>query len=127
MIQTFLEKGVENLDITQVAFDNGAYNAVANHAYYAAFQAAIAALAREGLKKKGHPHDWVQAQFSGVLIQRRKLYPASLRSHLSDMVKVRDDADYSERMISKAKATTQLKQATEFVRIIEWSIDKNDP
>jgi uncharacterized protein (UPF0332 family) len=119
MIQTFLEKAVENLDIAQVAFDNGAYNAVANRAYYAAFQSAIAALAREGITHEDNPHSWVQAQFSGILIQRRKLFSSLLKSHLLDMQRMRDDADYSTQMISKSKARTQLRQATEFVSSIQ--------
>jgi uncharacterized protein (UPF0332 family) len=99
---------------------NGAYNAVANRAYYAAFQAAIAALAKEGLKKKGHPHDWVQAQFASMLIRQRKLYSSSMRSYLSDMILIRDDADYSDVMISKSRAQSQLQKATEII----WAIQK---
>ncbi len=53
MIQEFLQKAEENLRIARVAFDQAAYNASVNRSYYASFQAAIAALAAEGLKKKG--------------------------------------------------------------------------
>jgi uncharacterized protein (UPF0332 family) len=111
----FLQKAQENLDIAHDAFEKGSYNASANRAYYASFQAAIAALAAEGIKKKGNPHDWVQAQFSGVLIRQRKLYSSSMRSYLIDMLEIRESADYSERMISKADAKSQVKKATEFV------------
>lgn len=118
MIQEFLQKADENLRIARVAFDHAAYNASVNRSYYASFQAAISALAAEGLKKKGHPHDWVQAQFSGVLIRQRKIYSSALKSHLVDMLEQRENADYSEMMISKADARLQLKQATEFVTSI---------
>lgn len=118
MVQEFLQKAEENLRITRLAFENGAYNASANRAYYASFHAAVAALAAEGLKKKGHPHDWVQAQFSGLLIRQRKLYPSAMKSYLVDMLEQREDADYSETMISKANARLQLKQATEFVTAV---------
>ncbi len=118
MIQEFLQKAEENLRIARVAFDQTAYNASVNRSYYASFQAAISALAAEGLKKKGHPHDWVQAQFSGVLIRQRKIYSSALKSYLVDMLEQRENADYSEMMISKADARLQLKQATEFVTSI---------
>ena len=118
MIQEFLQKAEENLHIARVAFDQTAYNASVNRSYYASFQAAVAALATEGLKKKGHPHDWVQAQFSGVLIRQRKIYSSALKSYLVDMLEQRENADYSEMMISKADARLQLKQATEFVTSI---------
>jgi uncharacterized protein (UPF0332 family) len=118
MIQEFLQKAEENLHIARVAFDQTAYNASVNRSYYASFQAAISALAAEGLKKKGHPHDWVQAQFSGVLIRQRKIYSSALKSYLVDMLEQRENADYSEMMISKADARLQLKQATEFVTSI---------
>jgi hypothetical protein len=75
-------------------------------------------LAKEGLKKKGHPHDWVQAQFAGVLVRQRKIYSASLRSYLPDMLLVRDIADYSEVMVSKSDARLQLAMATEFATTI---------
>jgi uncharacterized protein (UPF0332 family) len=126
MMQEFLQKAQENLDDARVAFEQGRYNAVANRAYYASFQAAISALAAEGLKKKGHPHDWVQAQFSGVLIRQRKLYSSALKSHLVDMLKVRERADYTESMISKSQALIQLKQATEMVASIVERIQAHD-
>jgi uncharacterized protein (UPF0332 family) len=115
MTQQFLSKAQENLDDARMAFEHSRYNAVANRAYYAAFQAAIAALAKEGLTKKGHPHDWVQAQFAGVLIKRRKLYSSAMRSYLADMMILRETADYTETMISKTDARLQLKQATDII------------
>ena len=118
MIQEFLQKAEENLHIAHVAFDQAAYNASVNRSYYASFQAAISALADEGLKKKGHPHDWVQAQFSGVLIRQRKLYSSAMKSYLADMMILRENADYTETMISQNQAYKQLSQASELVTSI---------
>jgi uncharacterized protein (UPF0332 family) len=49
LIQEFLTKARENLQAAEQAFSEGLYNASANRAYYAAFQAAIAALAAENV------------------------------------------------------------------------------
>lgn len=78
----FAEKAWENLASAQSELVNNRFNACANRCYYACFQAAIVALIREGIPPRGTGgwgHDYVQAQFAGQLIRRRKLYPASLR------------------------------------------------
>jgi uncharacterized protein (UPF0332 family) len=49
MIQEFFSKAKENLTAATLLFENGLYNASANRAYYAAFQATLAALARIGI------------------------------------------------------------------------------
>lgn len=117
MLQEFLAKAEENLDIAIVALERERYNAATNRAYYAAFQAAVAALAAENVKPQGHriPHDWLQAQFSGILIHRRKLYPAHFASYLPKMQELRDTADYKDISINKSAATAQIKKAHEFV------------
>ena len=117
--QTFLSKAQENLQAAQSLFDHKLYNASANRAYYAAFQAAVAALLAESLitpERLGH--DIVQARFVGDLINRRKKYPASLRSSLADMRVVREDADYSVKLISEKKSKEQLRLSKEFVEQI---------
>ncbi len=117
MILEFLTKAEENLDIANVALERGKYNAAANRAYYASFQATVAALAAEGIKHSGHriPHEWLQAQFSGILITRRKRYPSHFASYLPKMQDLRDDADYKTLLVSKNDATQQVKKANEFV------------
>jgi uncharacterized protein (UPF0332 family) len=124
MIQEFLTKAHENLDVAKLTLEYVAYNASANRSYYASFQAAIAALADAGIKKQGYkiPHDWVQSQFSGVLVQQRKLYAGSMKSYLMDMQALRDDADYSADTISKINAERQFKKANEFVQSITQRI-----
>lgn len=48
----FLKKAQDNLALVKYCFENGYYDASANRAYYAAFQAAIAALAAQGITKE---------------------------------------------------------------------------
>jgi uncharacterized protein (UPF0332 family) len=82
----FLQKAEESLEAAESEFVNRRYNSCANRCYYACFQAAIYALAQAGIRPSGAPgrwrHEFVQAQFNGALINRRKLYPPSLRTTL---------------------------------------------
>ena len=114
----FLAKAEENLAAAQVCFENGLYNACANRAYYSALQAAIAALAHRGIRRDRIDHGRVQADFSGELIKRRKIYPAKLKSYLSDMQFVRDKADYTDKSISMKIAERMLAKLKELVGLV---------
>jgi uncharacterized protein (UPF0332 family) len=137
LIPEFLAKAQENLQDAERALEEGRYNASANRAYYAAFQAAIAALTQENIIHEKNPHSWVQAQFSERLIKARKYYPAKLASHLLerlikarkyypaklashllDMQKVRDKADYKPIMTNQQTAKKQIQQSREFLSYI---------
>lgn len=118
MIPEFLAKAQENLQDAERALEEGRYNASANRAYYAAFQAAIAALAQENIIHEKNPHSWVQAQFSERLIKARKYYPQKLASHLLDMQRIRDNADYKPMMTSKKTAKEQIHLSKEFLSFI---------
>ncbi len=114
MKQEFLAKAKENLTVAKWSHENGHYNASANRAYYAAFQAAIAALVHTGIITTSRiSHSATQSLFATELIRRRKVYPSHLKSYLMDLQRVRDDADYEYRSVSKKKALTQFKQAFE--------------
>jgi uncharacterized protein (UPF0332 family) len=126
MIAEFLFKAQENLAVAQNALEQKHFNAATNRAYYAAFQAAIAALAEEGIKHPKNPHSWVQAQFSGVLVTRRKRYPSKLTSYLLSMQSLRDKADYEAEYIGKASATMQVRQSLEFVSTISERLKNNE-
>src|SRR5882724_10006373 len=68
-ITIYLAKATESLLTAESEFANGRYNSGANRCYYACFQAAIAALLREGIRPRGQwSHAFVQAQLVGVLI-----------------------------------------------------------
>ena len=97
----FLDKALENTKAAQLCFDNHLYNACVNRAYYAMYQAAIAALAAVGVKPISDTigHDWVQANFSRELINRRKLY-AGFKNYLADVQISRNKADYAPDSVS---------------------------
>ena len=118
MATEFFHKAEDNLNVARLCFDNGYYDACANRAYYAALQAAVAALEDKGIKRERIDHKWVQAEFSGKLIHSRKIYPIKLKAYLPDMQSVRNDADYSDEGVSKKDADRQLRKSEEFLKLI---------
>jgi len=115
MKNEFLAKAKENLAAAKICSENGFYNACANRAYYSALQAAVVALAHKGIRRDRIDHARVQADFSGELIKRRKIYPARLKSYLSDMQFIRDKADYTDKSISRKIAERMLSKLEELV------------
>ncbi len=82
-------------------------------------QAATAALAHKGIRRDKINHGQVQADFSGELIKRRKIYPAKFRSYLYDMQLVRNKADYSADNISRKRAGRWLARIKELIGLIK--------
>jgi HEPN domain-containing protein len=70
----WMEKAGESLAGAASEFINGRYNSCANRCHYAAFQAVVQALSDAGIRPPGSDeywgHDFVQAQFTGQLINR---------------------------------------------------------
>jgi len=118
----FLTKAKENLTAAQLCFENGLYNACANRTYYAAMQAAIAALAHKGIRRDKIDHAQVRADFSGELIKRRKIYPSKLKSMLYEMQIARNQADYSSEPVSRKIASRRLAKLQEMFGYIEKEI-----
>ena len=116
----FRLKADENLAAAQSEHANRRYNSCANRAYYACFHAAVAALAAAGVRPLGQwGHDFVAARFVGDLINRRKRYPAELRTDLVRLRNLREIADYRLDFVSETQATRALRRATAFVGAIE--------
>ncbi|MBI3361401.1 MAG: HEPN domain-containing protein [Chloroflexi bacterium] len=111
-------RGAES-ELAQARFDN-----TANRAYYACFQAAVAALITAGMPVQTEAgglisHQAVHSGFSGLLIHRRKLYPSHLRSVLQDLLRDRILADYRPAPISSTRVARVLRQCQVFVSEIE--------
>jgi uncharacterized protein (UPF0332 family) len=122
--QVFLVKARESLDAAESEFANGRFNTCANRCYYACFQAAVAALARFGISPSGGQraewgHAFVQSQFVTQLIDRRKLYPSSLRDILSRTITLRRVADYTIDSVSRTQAERALRRAQTFVQVVQ--------
>ena len=119
-IQAWLTKAQENLASAAGELVNGRYNACANRAYYACFQAAIAALLRAAMRpaRAEWGHDYVQSQFAGDLVSRRKQYPSALRDILPRLFDIRRRADYEPAQVSAAQADRAVRRARDFVTAI---------
>ena len=115
----FLAKARESLAGASSEIESGRYNNAVNRAYYACFQAAIAALDLAGVRPSGGKqawgHDFVQAQFSGLLVNRRKVYPTTLRGTLNDLMDLRHEADYRPGNITETQAARAVVRARAFV------------
>ena len=119
--QIFLTKAEESLAGAESELANGRYNNVANRCYYACFQAAIVALLHAGITPDGPQwsHTFVQGQFVGQLINRRKLYPAELRQTPTRLYELRQTADYTIEPITQTQATRAVRRARTFVAAIQ--------
>src|ERR671914_2229640 len=115
----YLTKAIESLLTAESEFANGRYNSCANRSYYACFQAAIAAILNEGIRPAGQwNHQFVQAQFVGVLINKRKRYESELRRVLADNQSLRDKADYRPEFVTAIQASRALRRTRLFVTAI---------
>src|ERR671925_1922796 len=118
-ITIYLVKATESLQTAESEFVNGRYNSCANRCYYACFQAAIAALLREGIRPRGQwNHEFVQAQFVGALINQRHLYDTQLRRVLAENQNVREKADYRPELVNATQASRALRRTRTFVAAV---------
>ncbi len=127
MKEIFLQKAKENFAVAEWSYANGHCNASASRAYYATFQATVAALAHFGLLQPSNErveHQAIQRTFVSLLIHQRKVFPAYLKSYLPSLQEVRDTADYKLNTVSKRLALRQLQQAREFLDRILQEIEK---
>ena len=124
--QIYIAKALESLASAQADFVAARYNSCANRAYYACFQAAVAALLGANIRpanpRGAWSHEFVQSQFNGLLINRRKLYPVSLRRALRDTIEVREKADYTISVVSARVANRVLGHAQAFVQAIQENV-----
>jgi uncharacterized protein (UPF0332 family) len=116
----FLAKAYECLGGAQSELINGRFNNCANRCYYACFQAAIAALLGAAIQPRGAQwgHDFVQAEFNGQLINRRKLYPVSLRNTLEQNYRLRETADYRSDHVDEVRAARAVRRTEDFVEAV---------
>ena len=126
MVETdgiLLVKAVASLAGAESERAAGRFDNAANRCYYACYQAAVAALRRAGVRPPGGAggqwsHPAVQAQFVGLLINRRKLYPGELRDVLAHGFALRQTADYEDRFVTEIQVARGLRQARRFVAAV---------
>ncbi len=120
----YLAKAEESLAGAESEFAMGRYNNCANRCYYACFQAAIHALLLAGARPPGGAeaewsHVFVQAQFAGELIRRRKIYPANLRDTLTRALVLRQIGDYRGELVGQTQMERGLHRARDFIANIQ--------
>jgi uncharacterized protein (UPF0332 family) len=119
----YLAKAQQNLAAAELALQASLYDASGSRAYYAAFQAAVAALWAEGIRPPREQdrtlsHQRVQNEWSGRLVYRRKLYPAALRDILRELRQLRIDADYHVSPITERRARRAVLEARQVVAAV---------
>ena len=116
----YFGKARESLAGAESEYANGRFNNVANRAYYAAFQAAIAALLFESIRAADEhwSHTFVQSEFAGKLIHRRRRYHSSSQDALARLETLRLQADYRGDTISRTEAGRGLRRSRDFVEAI---------
>jgi uncharacterized protein (UPF0332 family) len=121
-VEVYLAKALESLEGTESELANRRYNNCANRCYYASFQAAVAALLAAGIQARSSKGHWryqtVQSQFAEHLVNRRRHFPASLRTVLAANMKLRQEADYETDRISEVQAHRAVRRSREFVNTI---------
>ncbi len=122
LTNTFINKALQNIKAAEVCFENALYDASTNRAYYAAFQAAVAVLAKAGISDPKNEHKWVLSNFSAELINRRKWFSQAISGDLSFLIYNRNIADYKNKHISKSVAKKQLTVSKLFVETIKRKI-----
>lgn len=119
----FLDKAIESLTGAESEFAHGRHNNCANRCYYGCFQAAIAALLHDEIMltcgRTAWGHDFVQAQFVGQLINRRKVYAPSLRDSLARNLILRHTADYTIEQITETQAARAVRRTRAFLEAVE--------
>ena len=121
-IREYRAKAEESLAGAESDVGNRRYNNAANRCYYACFQAAIAALLGAGIRpadpRTGWGHAFVQAQYTGQLVNRRKLYPPELRDVLERTYTLRQTAHYRRDVVSAPQARRALRRAQALVHAV---------
>src|SRR5689334_10073233 len=111
----FLAKAQESLAGAASELINGRSDNTANRSYYAAFQAAVAALDLAGVQPPGGQAEWghaiVQGRFAGLLIRQRKLYLSDLSDALHQLARLRELGDYRVNAVSATQASRAVTRA----------------
>jgi len=122
----YLAKAEESLLGAISELEQSRYNNSANRAYYACFQAAIAALQHASLAPRGGQSTWghafVQAEFVGRLINQRKQYPERLRQVLARHLTLRHVADYGPETVTYLHASRAVQRTRDFLAVIRAEV-----
>ena len=126
MWQLYLAKAQSNLQAAERDRSHRAFDPCVSRAYFAAFQAAIAAhLALADYRRRGHywDHGEIAAEFTRRLIRQRKIFGSETAGILDDLKTRRHQADYSTTSMSEKIAERALDRARKLVELIEVALE----
>lgn len=115
--ELYLRKARESLASAEADVEAGRHNSAANRSYYAAFQAAVAALIHWGVRSPDSEwaHRFVPQEFASKLIRGRKLFASSIGGHLETLFKLRIKADYESRDVAARPSKRAVDRARQMV------------
>ncbi|HEY7062465.1 MAG TPA: HEPN domain-containing protein [Chloroflexota bacterium] len=126
----YLAKAEQCLAGAEIAVAHGHYNNAANRAYYAAFQAAIAALRAAGVEPptpRYWSHDFVLREYCARLARPHGEYPPGSAPLFKALQDERLKADYEVEMLSRESGERALAVATEFVDAVRQRLGPEAP
>jgi uncharacterized protein (UPF0332 family) len=128
--QIYLAKAEERLLGAESEVNHDRYNNAANRCYYTCFQVAIAALQHAGITPSGGRREWghafVQAEFVGRLINRRRLYLPSLRQVLARNLTLRHTADYASDLVTERQVARALQRTRDFLAAVREKVSVHE-
>ena len=117
-----LEQAKEDLEASEILYKSKLYKSSNNRAYYAIFHAIRSVLSLEPIDFKRHKS--VIAYFNQHYIST-EIFPKEMGKKIVEASKTREDSDYDDEFIVKAKDTKeQIKTAKELIKLVEKYIDK---
>ena len=113
-----LERAQVSLRAAELCLAQGLLDSAVNRAYFAMFQAAVAALEHRGIRRREWTHKGVHSDF----VRRRKLVPASFAGALPSVMQLRHIADYQQPGVSQVQAERAVRRAREFVTLLQREV-----
>jgi uncharacterized protein (UPF0332 family) len=108
-----------------MAYSAGECDPAVSRAYYAVFQAEIAALIKlTDYRPRQWSHERVQAEFNRRLIRAQKMFPSGLRFFHSDLIGRRHIADYEEERIGLVVAERCVNKARDIVSVVAQVLEE---
>lgn len=102
------DKSIENLKAAKICIEKGFYNASVNRAYYACAQIATVAILTHDSLPASPNHKSTRSQLQQLLPPEK-----SIADRLLQLFSYRNDADYTDKQISRISAIKHKELASE--------------
>lgn len=119
-----MTKAEEFLAAAELCLLHGHANASVSRSYYAMFHAAVAALEAFNVSGENWSHEGLQGAFARELIRRKKVLPAWLAGHLSEVMRWRLMADYDSDGVGHKVSARALRKARDLVQKVQEATQK---